>query len=159
MTRIFHDRCARAGSPRLHRALFRDKCSSSQSQHRRSARSGSQSPGDSGISQSHSSFSGNSPSQTLSQSVSSVSSISDWSPDTPSNISKVLARRTIQIVYYRHYEKSVSEEEFALASYVAGISTERSSESFFVLPLFSTAADIHPARGSIPIRQLSTGIC
>ncbi|KAL6444388.1 hypothetical protein ACFW04_001922 [Cataglyphis niger] len=77
------------GSPRLHRALFRDKCSN-QSQHRLSTRSGSQSPGDSGISQSHSSFSGNSPSQTLSQSFSSVSSVSDWSPDvtTPSNISK-----------------------------------------------------------------------
>ncbi|EFN72679.1 Connector enhancer of kinase suppressor of ras 3 [Camponotus floridanus] len=77
------------GSPRLHRALFRDKCSN-QSQHRLSTRSGSQSPGDSGISQSHSSFSGNSPSQTLSQSFSSVSSVSDWSPDvtTSSNISK-----------------------------------------------------------------------
>ncbi|XP_014468751.1 PREDICTED: uncharacterized protein LOC106741360 isoform X2 [Dinoponera quadriceps] len=77
------------GSPRLHRALFRDKCSN-QSQHRLSTRSDSQSPGDSGISQSHSSFSGNSPSQTLSQSVSSVSSASDWSPDTstPSNVSK-----------------------------------------------------------------------
>ncbi|XP_072755267.1 uncharacterized protein Cnk [Anoplolepis gracilipes] len=76
------------GSPRLHRALFRDKCSN-QSQHRLSSRSGSQSPGDSGISQSHSSFSGNSPSQTLSQSFSSVSSVSDWSPDIiPSNISK-----------------------------------------------------------------------
>ncbi|RLU18195.1 hypothetical protein DMN91_010438 [Ooceraea biroi] len=74
-------------SPRLHRALFRDKCSN-QSQHRLSARSSSQSPGDSGISQSHSSF--NSPSQTLSHSFSSVSSASDWSPDasTPSNISK-----------------------------------------------------------------------
>nr|XP_012216845.1 PREDICTED: uncharacterized protein LOC105668809 isoform X1 [Linepithema humile] len=79
------------GSPRLHRALFRDKCCLNQSQHRLSTRSSSQSPGDSGISQSHSSFSGNSPSQqTLSQSFSSVSSVSDCSPDalTPSNISK-----------------------------------------------------------------------
>lgn len=85
----FYYYCIQAGSPRLHRALFRDKCSN-QSQHRLSARSGSQSPGDSGISQSHSSFSGNSPSQTLSQSFSSVSSVSDWSPDvTSSNISKV----------------------------------------------------------------------
>ncbi|XP_011154406.1 uncharacterized protein LOC105192169 isoform X2 [Harpegnathos saltator] len=77
------------GSPRLHRALFRDK-TSNQSQHRLFTRSGSQSPGDSGISQSHSSFNGNSPSQTLSQSISSVSSASDWSPDTstPSTISK-----------------------------------------------------------------------
>lgn len=75
------------GSPRLHRALFRDK-GSNQSQHRLSTRSGSQSPGDSGISQSHSFFSGNSPSQ--SQSFSSVSSASDWSPDvtTPPNMSK-----------------------------------------------------------------------
>ncbi|XP_053997154.1 uncharacterized protein LOC128886368 [Hylaeus anthracinus] len=68
------------GSPRLHRALFRDKC---YNQSRLPSRSNSQSPGDSGISQSISSFSGNSP-QTLSQSYSSVSSVSDWSPDTPS---------------------------------------------------------------------------
>ncbi|XP_076621719.1 connector enhancer of ksr isoform X1 [Colletes latitarsis] len=68
------------GSPRLHRALFREKC---YNQSRLPSRSNSQSPGDSGISQSVSSFSGNSP-QTLSQSFSSVSSVSDWSPDTPS---------------------------------------------------------------------------
>ncbi|XP_050474912.1 uncharacterized protein LOC126865973 isoform X2 [Bombus huntii] len=68
------------GSPRLHRALFKEKC---YNQSRLPSRSSSQSPGDSGISQSHSSFSGNSP-QTLSQSFSSVSSVSDWSPDTPS---------------------------------------------------------------------------
>ncbi|KOC69828.1 Connector enhancer of kinase suppressor of ras 3 [Habropoda laboriosa] len=68
------------GSPRLHRALFREKC---YNQSRLPNRSNSQSPGDSGISQSVSSFSGNSP-QTLSQSFSSVSSVSDWSPDTPS---------------------------------------------------------------------------
>ncbi|XP_076683432.1 connector enhancer of ksr isoform X3 [Andrena cerasifolii] len=58
------------GSPRLHRALFREKC---YNQSRLPSRSNSQSPGDSGISQSVSSFSGNSP-QTLSQSFSSVSS-------------------------------------------------------------------------------------
>ncbi|XP_015436099.1 PREDICTED: LOW QUALITY PROTEIN: uncharacterized protein LOC107191550 [Dufourea novaeangliae] len=68
------------GSPRLHRALFREKC---YNQTRLPSRSNSQSPGDSGISQSVSSFSGNSP-QTLSQSFTSVSSVSDWSPDTPS---------------------------------------------------------------------------
>ncbi|KAK9307975.1 hypothetical protein QLX08_001882 [Tetragonisca angustula] len=68
------------GSPRLHRALFREKC---YNQSRLPSRSNSQSPGDSGISQSLSPFSGNSP-QTLSQSFSSVSSVSDWSPDTPS---------------------------------------------------------------------------
>ncbi|OAD58012.1 Connector enhancer of kinase suppressor of ras 3, partial [Eufriesea mexicana] len=68
------------GSPRLHRAIFREKC---YNQSRLPSRSNSQSPGDSGISQSISSFSGNSP-QTLSQSFSSASSISDWSPDTPS---------------------------------------------------------------------------
>ncbi|CAK9807188.1 Connector enhancer of kinase suppressor of ras 3 [Anthophora plagiata] len=68
------------GSPRLHRALFREKC---YNQTRLPSRSNSQSPGDSGISQSVSSFSGNSP-QTLSQSFSSASSVSDWSPDTPS---------------------------------------------------------------------------
>ncbi|XP_015121433.1 uncharacterized protein LOC107044159 isoform X2 [Diachasma alloeum] len=65
------------GSPRLHRALFKDKSSSQK-------RSGSQSPGDSGISQSLSSYSGMSQSHTLSQSFSSVSSTSDWSPETPS---------------------------------------------------------------------------
>ncbi|XP_076765347.1 connector enhancer of ksr isoform X2 [Xylocopa sonorina] len=68
------------GSPRLHRALFREKC---YNQTRLPSRSNSQSPGDSGISQSVSSFSANSP-QTLSQSFSSVNSVSDWSPDTPS---------------------------------------------------------------------------
>ncbi|XP_076238407.1 connector enhancer of ksr [Calliopsis andreniformis] len=68
------------GSPRLHRALFREKC---YNQSRLPSRSNSQSPGDSGIGQSVSSFNGNSP-QTLSQSFSSVSSVSDWSPDTPS---------------------------------------------------------------------------
>ncbi|XP_015591697.1 uncharacterized protein LOC107266083 isoform X2 [Cephus cinctus] len=79
------------GSPRLHRALFRDKRSSQQQQqqHQQASRSGSQSPGDSGISQSLSSFSGASQSQTLSQSFSSASSVSDWSPDTPtSNVPK-----------------------------------------------------------------------
>lgn len=93
--------CIQTGSPRLHRALFRDKCSN-QSQHRLSTRSGSQSPGDSGISQSHSSFSGNSPSQTLSQSFSSVSSVSDWSPDvtTPSNISKVCTVEYCLLLYF-----------------------------------------------------------
>ncbi|XP_063974897.1 uncharacterized protein Cnk [Diachasmimorpha longicaudata] len=64
------------GSPRLHRALFKDKSSSQK-------RSGSQSPGDSGISQSFSSYSGMSQSHTLSQSFSSMSSTSDWSPETP----------------------------------------------------------------------------
>ncbi|XP_051174533.1 probable serine/threonine-protein kinase DDB_G0282963 [Leptopilina boulardi] len=66
------------GSPRLHRALFRDKSSTQP----KIKRSGSQSPGDSGISQSLSSGSA-SQSQTLSQSYSSVSSVSDWSPDAP----------------------------------------------------------------------------
>ncbi|XP_048506093.1 uncharacterized protein LOC105688413 isoform X2 [Athalia rosae] len=69
------------GSPRLHRAIFRDKRTNQQSH--QNNRSGSQSPGDSGISQSLSSFSGTSQSQTLSQSFSSTSSVSDWSPDTP----------------------------------------------------------------------------
>ncbi|XP_012283577.1 uncharacterized protein LOC105701420 [Orussus abietinus] len=69
------------GSPRLHRALFRDKTSSQQDQ--KANRSNSQSPGDSGISRSLSSFSGASQSQTLSRSFSSISSASDWSPDTP----------------------------------------------------------------------------
>lgn len=66
------------GSPRLHRALFKDK-----SAQKGQIRSGSQSPGDSGISQSLSSYSGISRSHTLSQSFSSVSSASDWSPETP----------------------------------------------------------------------------
>ncbi|XP_029047908.2 uncharacterized protein LOC114878351 isoform X2 [Osmia bicornis bicornis] len=69
------------GSPRLHRALFRDRC---YNQSRLSSRSNNQSPGDSGINQSVSSFSGNSTTQTLNKSFSSVSSVSDWSPDTPS---------------------------------------------------------------------------
>ncbi|KAF7994610.1 hypothetical protein HCN44_004082 [Aphidius gifuensis] len=77
------------GSPRLHRALFRDKNNTStkqqqqQQQYQQSiiGRSGSQSPGDSGISQSISSYSGISQSHTLSHSFSSVSSVSDWSPD------------------------------------------------------------------------------
>ncbi|XP_046471196.1 serine-rich adhesin for platelets [Neodiprion pinetum] len=74
------------GSPRLHRAIFRERRTNQQHQ---SNRSGSQSPGDSGISQSLSSFSGTSQSQTLSQSFSSTSSVSDWSPDTPTtNIPK-----------------------------------------------------------------------
>ncbi|KAG7205570.1 hypothetical protein KM043_007542 [Ampulex compressa] len=83
------------GSPRLHRALFRDKCSN-QSQQRLFARTSnqSQSPGDSGISHSVGTFSTNSP-QNLSQSVSSASSVSDWSPDTPPsctlNMSKCVA--------------------------------------------------------------------
>nr|XP_031838003.1 uncharacterized protein LOC116429322 [Nomia melanderi] len=68
------------GSPRLHRALFREK---GYNQSRLPSRSNSQSPGDSGISQSVSSFSGNSP-QTYSQSFASISFVSDWSPDTPS---------------------------------------------------------------------------
>ena len=86
------------GSPRLHRALFRDK-SSSQQQQRQTVRSGSQSPGDSGISQSLSSYSGNSQSHTLSQSFSSVSSVSDWSPDTPTmQASKV----------YKYYDNKIS---------------------------------------------------
>ncbi|KOX71740.1 Connector enhancer of kinase suppressor of ras 3 [Melipona quadrifasciata] len=68
------------GSPRLHRALFREKC---YNQSWLPSRSNSQSPGDSEISQSLSPLSGNSP-QTLSQSFSSVSSVSDWSSDTPS---------------------------------------------------------------------------
>ena len=67
------------GSPRLHRALFRDKSS----QQRQNNRSGSQSPGDSGISQSYSSCSAASQCQTFNQSFNSVSSASDWSPDIP----------------------------------------------------------------------------
>ncbi|XP_026674146.1 uncharacterized protein LOC108630860 isoform X2 [Ceratina calcarata] len=78
------------GSPRLHRALFREKC---YNQSRLPSRSNSQSPGDSGISQSVSTFSGNSP-QTLSQSFSSVSSVSDWSPDTPSPCNPNLTNST-----------------------------------------------------------------
>lgn len=69
------------GSPRLHRALFRDKC---YNQSRLSSRSNNQSAGDNGINQSVSSFSGNSTTQTINQSFSSVSSVSDWSSDTPS---------------------------------------------------------------------------
>ncbi|XP_071554984.1 uncharacterized protein Cnk isoform X2 [Temnothorax nylanderi] len=71
------------GSPRLHRALFRDKCCSNQSP----TCSGSQSP--SGISQTNSSFNNNSPSQ-FTQTSSPISSVSDWSPDaiTSSNVSK-----------------------------------------------------------------------
>ncbi|XP_076284029.1 connector enhancer of ksr isoform X1 [Lasioglossum baleicum] len=77
------------GSPRLHRALFREK---GYNQSRLPSRSNSQSPGDSGISQSVSSFSGNS-AQTLSQSFTSVSSVSDWSPDTPSPCSPNLTSK------------------------------------------------------------------
>ncbi|XP_077280877.1 connector enhancer of ksr isoform X2 [Temnothorax americanus] len=75
------------GSPRLHRALFRDKCCSTQSHHHASTRSGSQSP--SGISQTHSSFNENSPCQ-FTQTSSPRSLVSDWNPDasTSSNISK-----------------------------------------------------------------------
>ncbi|XP_066584052.1 uncharacterized protein [Prorops nasuta] len=68
------------GSPRLHRAFFRDK-GSQQVQQRFSTRSEIQSPSDSGMSRSLSSFSANSQSQALSQSFSSVSSVSDWSLD------------------------------------------------------------------------------
>ncbi|OXU26706.1 hypothetical protein TSAR_000117 [Trichomalopsis sarcophagae] len=68
------------GSPRLHRALFRDKSS----HQRQNSRSGSQSPGDSGISQSLSSCSGTSQCPTFSQSFSSVNSAGEWGPsDTP----------------------------------------------------------------------------
>ncbi|XP_071643471.1 uncharacterized protein Cnk isoform X3 [Temnothorax longispinosus] len=73
-----------AGSPRLHRALFWDKCCSNHA----STCSGSQSP--SGISQTHSSFNDDkSPSQ-FTQTSSPLSLVSDWSPDaiTSSNISK-----------------------------------------------------------------------
>nr|XP_033332799.1 uncharacterized protein LOC117224168 [Megalopta genalis] len=77
------------GSPRLHRALFREK---GYNQSRLPSRSNSQSPGDSGIGQSVSSFSGNS-TQTLSQSFTSVSSVSDWSPDTPSPCSPNLTSK------------------------------------------------------------------
>ncbi|KAK2578688.1 hypothetical protein KPH14_011657 [Odynerus spinipes] len=68
------------GSPRLHRALFWDK---NFNQQKPSIVCDSQSPGDSGISQSLSSFSTNSHSENLSHSCSSVGSMSDWSPDTP----------------------------------------------------------------------------
>lgn len=68
------------GSPRLHRALFWDKNSNQQ---KSSVVCDTQSPVDSGISQSLSSFSTNSHSQNFSHSCSSVGSMSDWSPDTP----------------------------------------------------------------------------
>lgn len=77
------------GSPRLHRALFRDKSVNQ----RQNSRSGGQSPGDSGFSQSLSSHSGVSHCHTLSQSISSVSSVSDWSPDGQIDRSSVAANR------------------------------------------------------------------
>nr|XP_012144289.1 PREDICTED: uncharacterized protein LOC100882812 isoform X2 [Megachile rotundata] len=76
------------GSPRLHRALFREKC---YNQSRLSSRSSSsQSPGDSGVGQSVSSFTGNS-THTPNQSFSTAS---DWSPDVPSPSTPNLSSKT-----------------------------------------------------------------
>ncbi|KAL6256051.1 hypothetical protein P5V15_013287 [Pogonomyrmex californicus] len=75
-----------AGSPRLHRMLFRDKCCLNQSQHRLSTRSSSQSPDSGEIRQSHSFVNSSSP-QMLNQTFDSVN---DLNPDTSTsfNISK-----------------------------------------------------------------------
>ncbi|KAF7383643.1 hypothetical protein HZH66_012993 [Vespula vulgaris] len=88
------------GSPRLHRALFWDKNSNQQ---KSSIVSETQSPGDSGISQSLSSFSTNSHSQNLSYSCSSVGSMSDWSPDTPGPNSPRISRSNVGHAYQKDY--------------------------------------------------------
>ncbi|KAG6801415.1 hypothetical protein HZU73_03536 [Apis mellifera caucasica] len=69
------------GSPKLHRALFREKCYNQSSQS--TNHSNNQNPNDSGFNQLINPFNGNN-SQTLSQSFSSVSSVNDWSSDTSS---------------------------------------------------------------------------
>ncbi|KAJ8673001.1 hypothetical protein QAD02_004262 [Eretmocerus hayati] len=68
------------GSPRLHRALFRDRSSNQ----RQNSRSGSQSPGDSGIGQSYSSCSGESQCQTYNQNFSAVACTGEWCSDAAS---------------------------------------------------------------------------
>ncbi|KAI4478996.1 hypothetical protein M0804_011458 [Polistes exclamans] len=90
------------GSPRLHRALFWDKNSNQQ---KSSIISETQSPGDSGISQSLSSFSTNSHSQNLSY---SCSSMSDWSPDTPGPNSPRTSRSNVG---GHVYQKEISSSE------------------------------------------------
>ncbi|XP_043488156.1 uncharacterized protein LOC122515061 [Polistes fuscatus] len=90
------------GSPRLHRALFWDKNSNQQ---KSSIISETQSPGDSGISQSLSSFSTNSHSQNLSY---SCSSMSDWSPDTPGPNSPRTSRSNVG---GHAYQKEISSSE------------------------------------------------
>ncbi|KAI4490984.1 hypothetical protein M0802_010560 [Mischocyttarus mexicanus] len=89
------------GSPRLHRALFWDKNSNQQ---KSSIVSETQSPGDSGISQSLSSFS-TSHSQNLSY---SCSSMSDWSPDTPGPNSPCTSRSNVG---GHAYQKEFSSSE------------------------------------------------